>query len=179
MSDHFFVVTGGPGAGETSLITELARRGFHTIPESGRAIIREEMQSGGEALPWADRMAYAERMLERDLSAYEDAQELSGPVIFDRGIPDMTGYLALCGLPVPPHVAAAAKAASYNARVFLAPYWDEIFTQDTERKQSRAEAEATCAVMRETYTALGYQITELPRADIATRAGFVCKQLAN
>ncbi|WP_369822842.1 AAA family ATPase [Rhodovulum sp. MB263] len=76
-------------------------------------------------------------------------------------------------------VAAAAKAARYNARVFLAPFWDEIFTQDTERKQTRAEAEATCAVMRETYTALGYQITELPRADIATRAGFVCKQLAN
>ena len=45
MSDHFFVVTGGPGAGKTSLITELAHRGFHTIPESGRAIIREEMQS--------------------------------------------------------------------------------------------------------------------------------------
>ncbi len=62
MSDHFFVVTGGPSAGKTSLITELARRGFHTIPESGRAIIREETQSGGDALPWADRMAYAERM---------------------------------------------------------------------------------------------------------------------
>lgn len=32
MSDHFFVVTGGPGAGKTSLILELARRGFHTPP---------------------------------------------------------------------------------------------------------------------------------------------------
>ncbi|SNT74465.1 AAA family ATPase [Paracoccus seriniphilus] len=62
MSDHFFVVTGGPGAGKTSLITELARRGLHKVPESGRAIICEEMQSGGDALPWADRMAYAERM---------------------------------------------------------------------------------------------------------------------
>ena len=51
MNDHFFVVTGGPGSGKTSLITELARRGFHTIPESGRAIIREEMDSGGDALP--------------------------------------------------------------------------------------------------------------------------------
>jgi predicted ATPase len=51
MSNHFFVVTGGPGAGKTSLITELARRGFHTIPESGRAIIREELQSGGDAPP--------------------------------------------------------------------------------------------------------------------------------
>ncbi|WP_158966073.1 AAA family ATPase [Chachezhania sediminis] len=179
MSDHFLVVTGGPGAGKTSLITELAHRGFHTIPESGRAIIREETQSGGDALPWADRMTYAERMLEHDLRAYSAAQALPGPVIFDRGIPDIMGYLTLCGLPVPPHIAAAAKAASYNARVFLAPFWNEIFTQDTERKQTRAEAEATCAVMRETYTALGYQITELPRADIATRANFVCAQLAN
>lgn len=52
MSDHFFVVTGGPGAGKTSLITELTRRRFHTIPESDRAIIREEIASGGDALPW-------------------------------------------------------------------------------------------------------------------------------
>ena len=179
MSDHFFVVTGGPGAGKTSLITEFSRRGFHTMPESGRAIIREEVASGGDALPWADRMAYAERMMERDLRAHEGAQALSGPVIFDRAIPDIMGYLTLCGLPVPPHLTAAAKTARYNRRAFLAPFWDEIFTQDSERKQTRAEAEATCAVMRETYTALGYQITELPRADIATRAGFVCKQLAN
>ncbi len=156
MSDHFFVVTGGPGGGKTSLITELARRGLHTIPESGRAIIREELQRSGDALPWADRLAYAERMLEQDLRAYSAAQALSGPVFFDRGIPDIMGYLTLCGLPLSPHVAAAAKAARYNRRAFLAPYWDEIFTQDTERKQNRAEAEATCAVMRETYTALGY-----------------------
>ncbi|WP_223870722.1 AAA family ATPase [Salipiger aestuarii] len=164
-------------AGKTSLITELARRGFHTIPESGRAVIRKEIDSGGDALTWVDRMAYAERMLERDLRAYEHAQALSGPMIFDRGIPDIMGYLTLCGLPVPPHVAAAARANRYNARVFLAPYWNEIFTQDTERTQTRAEA--TCAVMRETYTALGYQITELPRADIATRADFVCAQRIN
>ena len=110
MSDHFFVVTGGPGAGKTSLITELARRGFHTIPESGRAIIREEMASGGDALPWGNRMAFAERMLERDLRAHEDAQALSGPVIFGQGIPDIMGYLTFRGLPVPPHIAAATKA---------------------------------------------------------------------
>lgn len=179
MSDRFFVVTGGPGAGKTSLITELARRGIHTIPESGRAIIREELQSGGDALPWADRTAYAARMLEHDLRAYSAAQALSGPVIFDRGIPDIMGYLTLCSLPVPPHLTAAAKTARYNARVFLAPYWDEIFIQDTERKQTRAEAEATCAVIRETYAALGYELTELPRTEIASRADFVCAQRVN
>jgi len=177
MSDHFFVVTGGPGAGKTSLIAELARRGVHTVPESGRAIIREEMQSGGSALPWADRAAYAEKMLQCDLHAYHAAQALTGPVIFDRGIPDILGYLKLCGLPVPPEVAAAAKATRYDRRVFLAPYWDEIFTQDAERKQSRAEAQATCAVMRDTYAALGYEVAALPRTDIAQRADFVAARL--
>lgn len=179
MSDHFFVVTGAPGAGKTSLIAELARHGYHTIPESGRAIIREEMQSGGNALPWADRMAYAERMLERDLCAYSAAQAISGPVIFDRGIPDIIGYLTLCGLPVPPHVAKAAHTARYNRRIFLAPYWDEIFTQDAERKQSRTEAEATCATMREVYAALGYKITPLPLTNIARRADLVMAQLSS
>ncbi|AVW92090.1 AAA family ATPase [Celeribacter baekdonensis] len=177
MSDQFFVVTGGPGAGKTSLITELARRGFHTIPESGRAIIREEMQSGGNALPWVDPVAYAERMLEQDMHSFSAAQALSGPVIFDRGITDIMGYLTFCGLAVPSHVAAAVKAARYNHRIFLAPYWDEIFTQDTERKQTRAEAEATCAVMRETYAALGYAITVLPRTDIQQRADFVATRV--
>lgn len=179
MSERFFVVTGGPGAGKTSLITELARRGFHTIPESGRAIIREELGRGGNALPWADRTAFAAKMLERDLGAYRTAQALSGPVIFDRGIPDILGYLALCGGPVPPQVAAAANAARYARRVFVAPYWDEIFTQDDERRQSRAEAEATCNTMRETYAALGYEIMELPRMDITRRADFVETHLAS
>ncbi|NIZ10065.1 AAA family ATPase [Pseudooceanicola sp. HF7] len=178
MSDHFFVVTGGPGAGKTSLITELARRGFHTIPESGRAIIREEVARGGDALPWADRLAYAERMVERDLRAFKDAQALSGPVIFDRGVPDIVGYLGLCGLPVPSHVSAAARAVRYYAQVFLAPFWEEIFTQDAEHKQGRAEAKATCAMMRRTYAALGYELIELPCAGITERADFVVERLA-
>ncbi|WP_417599312.1 hypothetical protein [Pararhodobacter oceanensis] len=49
---------------------------------------------------------------------------------------------------MPPHVAAAAKAARYNARVFLAPYRDELFTQDAERKQNRDEAEANRIIFR-------------------------------
>ncbi|MBY5971440.1 AAA family ATPase [Ferrimonas balearica] len=178
MSDHFFVVTGGPGAGKTSLIAELARRDFHTIPESGHAIIREEIDSGGDALPWMDRMAYAERMLERDLRAHSAEQALSGPVIFDRGTPDVMGYLTLCGLPVRPQAVTVAKTGRHNARIFLAPHWDEIFTQDAKRKQTRAEAEATCTVMRETYTAIGYKITELSCTDIASPADFVSAQLA-
>ncbi|MGQ3076085.1 MAG: AAA family ATPase, partial [Ferrovibrionaceae bacterium] len=38
------VVTGGPGSGKSSLIDAMAQRGFRTMPEAGRAIIRDQIR---------------------------------------------------------------------------------------------------------------------------------------
>ena len=119
---------------------------------------------------------------ERQMFAVQTNSTPSGlaspsPVLMDRGIPDVVGYLTLCGLPVPAHIEAAAKIHPYNERVFLAPYWGAIFAQDAERKQDRQEAEATGRVMAETYTRLGYQIVELPLVGIEQRADFIAERL--
>lgn len=177
MCDHMFVVTGGPGSGKSSLIDAMARRGLRTMPEAGRAIIRDQVGIGGPALPWADRALFAELMLDRALRSWHEALAGGAPVLMDRGIPDIAGYLLLCGLPVPAHVEAAAQRHRYNRRVFLAPYWDAIFTQDTERRQNRQEAEATGRIMAETYARLGYRIVELPLAGVGQRADFVADRL--
>ncbi len=94
-----------------------------------------------------------------------------------RGVPDVLGYLRLSELPVPAHVSAAAETFCYNRRVFIAPPWPEIFGQDSERRQDLAEAERTYHAMVETYTELGYEIINLPRADVATRIEFVTKRI--
>lgn len=177
MCDRLFVVTGGPGAGKTCLIEALARQGVAHMPEVGRAVIREERGSGGTALPWGDRAAFAERMLQRDLRAFRAARAMPGPVLMDRGLPDVLGYLRLCGLPVPARVAAAARRFRYNRRVFFAPYWDRIFTTDSERRQGREEARATARIMAETYAGLGYDLVALPRTGIAERAAFVLERI--
>lgn len=177
MSEHLTVVTGGPGSGKSSLLEALARRGVRTMPEGGRAIIRDQVRIGGHALPWADRAAFAEQMLGWDLRSYHEASSQPGPVALDRGIPDVVGYLTLCGLPVPEHMRTAAMLYPYNRRVFLAPWWPDIFGQDAERKQDAAEAERTCQVMAETYTHLGYEVVELPLTGIEQRADFVLRHL--
>lgn len=177
MCDHMFVVTGGPGSGKSSLINAMARRGFHTMPEAGRAIIQDQVRIGGSALPWANRAIFAELMLGWELRSYQEALGRDAPVIMDRGLPDIVGYLTLCGLPVPPHVDAAARLCPYNKRVFLAPFWDTIFTQDAERKQDRQEAQATARVMGETYARLGYHLVELPLVSVEDRADFIADNL--
>ena len=176
-TEHMIVVTGGPGSGKSSLIDAMAQRGFRTMPEAGRAIIRDQIRIGGKALPWADRALFAELMLGWELRSYQEALASDALVLMDRGMPDVVGYLTLCGLPVPAHFETAAKTYPYNKRVFLAPYWDANFTQDTERKQDRQEAEATGMVMAETYGRLGYQIVELPLVGIEQRADFVAENL--
>jgi predicted ATPase len=100
-SDHLFVITGGPGSGKSTLIEALAGQGICTMPEAGRAIIQDQVAIGGEALPWSDRRAFAELMLCWEMRSYRAALRLSGPVIFDRGVPDVLGYLHLSNLPIP------------------------------------------------------------------------------
>jgi len=176
-ADRFVVLTGGPGSGKSTLIAALAARGLSTMPEAGRAIIQDQVAIGGSALPWADRSAFAELMLRWELRSYRAAGERAGPVIFDRGVPDVVGYLRLCGLLVPDHIARAAETYRYHRRVFVAPPWEQIFTQDTERKQTFTEAKATCAVVSEVYEALGYELISLPLVPVEERADFVAETI--
>ena len=49
--DRFFVLTGGPGSGKTTLIEALRVAGFAAAPEAGRGIIRDQVAIGGLPCP--------------------------------------------------------------------------------------------------------------------------------
>lgn len=176
-TDHLFVITGGPGSGKSSVIAALAEQGVATMPEAGRAIIRDQIAIGGNALPWDDRAAFAGQMLGWELRSHREALALAGPVVLDRGVPDVIGYLRLCGLPVPAHAERAAAAFRYHRTVFMAPHWPEIYAQDAERKQEETEAAATHDMMAQVYTALGYDVVALPLASVAERVRFVRERI--
>ena len=95
---RFTIITGGPGAGKTSLIQELRRRGFAGTHEAGRAIIRDQTLIGGRALHSGDAALFAELMLAWEMRSYRIAEDdAAAAVFFDRGIPELTGYLRMLG----------------------------------------------------------------------------------
>lgn len=178
-TDRLIVITGGPGSGKTTLIEALAARGHTVRPEAGRAIIREQQAIGGTGLPWVDRALFAELMLAADRRSHAEALTQPGLVFFDRGVPDILGYLALCGLPAPEHAEAAARSLRYRRTVFIAPPWRAIFGQDAERRQDFVEAERTHAAMAEAYPRYGYELVALPRASVEERVAFVLRHAAS
>jgi predicted ATPase len=177
MAGPLFVITGGPGSGKTTLCAALASHGITIIPESGRAVIREQLAVGGSALPWVDPAQYADAMMQRDLDQFESTQSLSGPCLFDRSFSDNAAYLTMLGLPVPAVLDTLCRTCQFEQPVFVAPPWQAIYTQDAERKQDWAEAVCTHDAVVKTYCGYGYELATLPFAPVVERVAFVLEKM--
>lgn len=175
--EHFFVITGAPGSGKTTLLHSLEDRYFLIMPEGGRSIIKNQTDIGGTALPWENKSAYADLLLNWDMRSYHEAPRRHLPVLFDRGIPDVIGYLEMNNILVPEYMVKAAEQFRYNRKVFIAPHWPEIYEKDSERKQSHEESEATFNAMMKVYERLGYELLTLPRENLNKRVQFVMDHL--
>ncbi len=175
--DNYHVITGGPGAGKTTLIAALRARGHCCVDEVGRGIIQAQVAIGGNALHWGDRRIFAELMLSHAIADYERHRDHSGPVFFDRGIAELIGYCHLTCMPVPEHFRSAARLYRTASPVFVAPPWAEIYANDDERRQDFAEAEATCAAVTDACHGCGYETVELPKASVEARVDFILARI--
>ncbi|WP_240229483.1 AAA family ATPase [Devosia lacusdianchii] len=178
-ADNLFIITGGPGAGKTTLLTAAASAGICIGKEAARAIIQSQTAIDGPAVHWRDKALFAELMLDRDIQTFEALSSIAGPVLCDRGIPDLVAYAHMFPLAQDAHFRRAANLYRYNPIVFFAPPWREIFVTDAERVEGWEHAVSVYAPMRDVYAELGYRVVELPKAPVAERLAFVRDVIAH
>ena len=167
---HSYIITGGPGAGKTSVLEALQQMGFPCFPEASRQVIMEEVAAGSGCVPWTDLPGFADKVLHRMTLQYRTAAACTGTAFFDRGIPDIIAYLRVGGCAVPESYFTAVQTHAYAPSVFILPPWKEIYVNDPERWQSFAEATAIYHAMRETYQHFGYRLITIAPEAVALRA---------
>lgn len=169
--DRYIVISGCSGGGKSTLIAELARRGFAVVEEPGRRIVAEQVRNGGSDLPWVDPAAFARRAVVLALEDRAEALARSGWVFFDRGLVDAA--VALEHATGEPAAEAFCTAHRYNRHVFLTPPWPDIFGGDDERRHDLSAAVAEYERLGRAYPKLGYEVTILPKVSVAERADFL------
>ena len=168
------VLTGAPGAGKTTLLAAAEAAGYSTSPEVARNLLQ---QPGGMDLRAADPLGFAEAMLEAHIREFEAAAAIPGPVLFDRGFPDVVGFLDVSGLPVPKSVDAACRQLRYNGPIFRAPAWAAIYRQDHERIQTWDQAVASDEAVTAAWRRYGYAVVNLPLLGVQERLEFLVKRV--
>jgi predicted ATPase len=169
--ERFIVISGCSGGGKSSLVNELARRGFRTVAEAGRQVIREQNSIGGDAVPGRDVLKFLDFTISRGMHQmilFASSRTESGVVFFDRSIIDQANGFN----PVPPHLERALQIYRYG-RVFIVPPWPEKFRTDAERTHSFEDALAYYGAQLKTYERLGYPLTFIPKVSVSERADFV------
>lgn len=175
MADNFVLITGCSGGGKSSLLAQLAARGYAVVEEPGRRIVRQAQGPDDPVLPWNDPAAFARRAVELALADREAARGPHGWVFFDRGAVDAASALeAATGEPT---LRALDRAHRYHRRVFLAPPWPEIHVADAERRHGLDAALEEYHRLEAALPALDYEVVILPKTSVAARADFVLATL--
>ncbi|ROV60278.1 ATPase [Vibrio ponticus] len=169
------IITGGPGAGKTSLINQLAQQGYQTFSEVSRDLIEQQAQLENGILPWHDLPGFAALCL--TLMGEQKQQAAQYPVAFlDRAIPDICGYLAEAKLEI--DACYIEASADYHPQVFFCRPHQAIYVQDEVRPYPFAGALAIHDALVAIYQQLGYQVVEVPWGSLDERVAFIESAIA-
>jgi predicted ATPase len=168
-------ITGAPSSGKTSVIDELAARGYLVHAEVARALISRDLAEGKSLSEIRDRDHVQElqrRILAGKLKA-ERALDPSAAVFLDRGLPDSVTYFRLADLDPAPAI-DASKIFRYRA-VFL---MDRLpLVKDGVRTEDERQARVIESMIADDYISLGYRPVRVPVFSISARADFILEQL--
>lgn len=177
--NNYYVITGGPGVGKTTLIEHLQKSGFTVVSEVARDIIKQQHKFDGQALPWKNKSAFFQLMLDASVQSFKALQDDSSTIyFFDRGIVDAICYAKMIAEEITDDLERITRNHLYNQTVFILPPWPEIYQTDQERKQSWEEAVYTYEQMKASYLNYGYDLVEVPTVTVEARVQFILEQLS-
>lgn len=174
---RWYVLTGAPGVGKTTMLEALRARGIETVPEAARQLLEKARSSGGRAdIARRDERRFQDRVLESKLEAeaHSDERRLT---VFDRGIPDTLAYYRLHGWKPSPRLTEVLGAATYAGAFMLEPLPAAI-SPDPLRTESPAQQHRLVELLASAYRDCGVPLVRIPPVSRERRVAMVLEHLS-
>lgn len=162
---NWYVITGGPSSGKTTVLKELAKLGYLVYPESARVIIDNEMKKGKTI----EEIRGNEAAFQKEVFKMNLKREKKAPkdqiVFFDRAIPDSIAYYQICGLN-PKEVLKFCQKKRYR-KIF---FFEQLpFEKDYARVEDSKTVKNLNKLLKESYKKLGYKVINIPAMPVKER----------
>jgi len=172
---NWYVITGAPSSGKTTLINQLATAGYSIAPEVAREYI-EHLLADNHTL---DDIRHDTRQLQRGILAIALKRERhlkkNQVIFFDRGTADSLGYFNYYNLNAT-HVTQTCQHTRYK-KIFYCHQLPLVY--DSVRVEDNLSARRIGELIYESYTHLGYQLIELPAVSVEQRMAIIKSHINN
>jgi predicted ATPase len=174
LQTNWHVITGAPCSGKTTLIDQLADKGFQTTPEIGRKYIKREMARGRTIDQIRGNSATFARAIKDMQLGIEHGLRATDVIFLDRAFPDCLAFYRVRGLN-PNEILLECFHYRYASVFILDPL---PFQENGARDDDAAIAGYLNEWLARDYSALGYSVVSVPVLSPQERLTFVLERLS-
>ena len=171
---NWYVITGGPGSGKTTIVNLLKERGYITTFEHARHYL-DTQRLKGKTIEDVRKQQREFQLGVLDMQIEQESQISPDVLVFlDRAIPDALAYYRFFNLPEDEKLTEALRTVSYK-KVFILDCLPLV--NDYARTEDEIAQKKIHALLVEVYESLGFPIVHVPVLPPEERVDFILKNL--
>jgi predicted ATPase len=171
---NWHVITGAPSCGKTTLIDQLAKEGFQTVPESAHEYLETEMASGRTIQEILCDRVKLQRILIELQDKVEQGLKPNDLIFLDRALPDSLAFNRYFGIH-PDKLLKDCFQHRYDSVFILDPL---PYHADGIRDYDAPLVDYLDEWLERDYCSLGYPIVRVPVLPPPERLAFVLERLS-
>ena len=171
---NWYVITGGPGSGKTTVINQLNMLGYHTTIEHARHFIDTQLINGQTVEEIRkNQVEFQKAVLDMQITQ-ENSLSPDDVVFLDRALPDALAYYRFLGLTADERLEDLISGRQYK-KVFILerlPLVNDYARREDENAQIRISE-----LITEVYKSLPSPVVHVPVLNLTDRVKFILNNL--
>ncbi len=173
--NNWYVITGGPSTGKTTLLSQLEKLGHKVVPEAARTYIDEQLAMGFRLQQIrADEEKFQHEIVRMKVKI-ESELDKDALTFLDRGMHDTLAYLEDYSFVIEDWITEHMRSARYKQVFLLEPL--ATFTADHVRIEDMAFTMRLHRLLDKAYADFGMKPISVPAISPEQRASFVLDQI--
>lgn len=172
--NNWYVITGGPCSGKTTIVNILAERGYKTTVEDARHYIDSQLAIGKTVKEIRKHQAEFQLKVLNLQIEQESSLSPDEVVFLDRAIPDARAYYRFLDIPEDDVLTKMMAIVSYK-KIFILDYLPLV--EDYARHEDRAAQKKIHQMITDVYESLPFPVIHVPVRPAKERVDFILQNL--